>query len=311
MNVAWPGGRKFAFTFCDDTDFATLDNVKPVYDLLDDLGWRTTKLVWVFRNGDAGTSPGDTCEDPRYLDWLRLLQQKGFEIGLHNVSPATASREEIAQGLDRFEELFGAPPRLHCNHLMCLDNLYWGEDRLTGWRRRLYNRYTRGSRRGISQGHIEGSPYFWGDLIRQRITYVRNFTFDDLNTLRRCPAMPYHDPTKPYVNFWFAATTASSPRHFKQIFSTAKIDRLVEEGGLCIAYTHFGARFFHDNRIDDYFKKTVEYIAARDPWVAPVSDVLDFLRRGEDPKARSLSPLGRQRLELRWMLGRFGKKVGI
>ncbi|MGH9939228.1 MAG: hypothetical protein ACREAM_23545, partial [Blastocatellia bacterium] len=219
MNVAWPGGRKFAFTFCDDTDFATLDNVKPVYDLLDDLGWRTTKLVWVFRNGDAGTSPGDTCEDSRYLDWLRSLQRKGFEIGLHNVSPASASREEIAHGLDRFEELFGAPPRLHCNHLMCLDNLYWGEDRLTGWRRWLYNRYTRGSRRAISQGHIEGSPYFWGDLIRRRITYVRNFTFDDLNTLRQCPARPYHDPTKPYVNFWFAATTASSPRRFKQVFS--------------------------------------------------------------------------------------------
>lgn len=311
MKVRWPGGRRFAFTFCDDTDFATLDNVKPVYDFLDDLGWRTTKLVWVCRSGVAGANAGDTCDDPRYLDWLRSLQEKGFEIGLHNVSPATSSREEIARGLDRFERLFGAPPRLHCNHTGCLDNLYWGEYRLSGWRRSLYNRYTGGSRREISQGHLEESPSFWGDLLRDRITYVRNFTFDDLNTLKRCPAMPYHDPARPFVNFWFAATTASSPRYFKQNFSPTKIDRLVEEGGICIAYAHFGAGFVRDNRIDEYFKDIVEYIAARAPWVAPVSDALDFLRQGEDRVARSLSAIERQRLELRWMLGRFGKKSGI
>lgn len=311
MKGNWPGGRRFAFTFCDDTDWATRDNVKPVYDFLDDLGWRTTKLIWVSRHGDAGINAGDTCDDPHYLDWLRSLQRKGFEIGLHNVAPSTSTREQIARGLDRFEELFGAPPRLHCNHTGCRDNLYWGEYRLTGWRRSLYNRYTQGARRKTCEGHLEDSPSFWGDLVRDRIAYVRNFTFDDLDTLKCCPAMPYHDPAKPFVNFWFAATTASSPRYFRQNFTTAKIDRLVEEGGLCIAYTHFGAGFAGDNRIDEYFKTMIEYLAARDPWVAPVSDVLDFLRQGDDSAARSLSPLGRQRLELRWMLGKYGKKMGI
>lgn len=309
MRVPWPNGRRFAFTFCDDTDFATLGGVQPIYDWLESLGWRTTKLVWVFPKGDSKANIGDTCEDARYVEWLWSLQRKGFEIGLHNVSPSTASRDEIVRGLDRFEELFGSPPRLHCNHQWCVDNLYWGENRVTGWRRWLYNLYTRGSRRGVFAGHRRESPSFWGDLTRQRITYVRNFTFDDLNTLRSCPAMPYHDPDKPFVNFWFAATTASSPERFRQNFSRAKIDRLAAEGGLCIAYVHFGARFVVNGRIDPYFRETVEYIASLDPWVAPVSEALDWLRRGEDREARRLSPLGRQRLELRWILDRFAKKA--
>ena len=44
--VVWPEGRKFAFTVLDDTDGQTVDNTKAVYDLLYDLGFRTTKTVW-------------------------------------------------------------------------------------------------------------------------------------------------------------------------------------------------------------------------------------------------------------------------
>jgi hypothetical protein len=311
MKRSWPGGRRFAFTFCDDTDWATRDNVQPVYEFLDRLGWRTTKLVWMSRRGEADVNAGDTCDDAPYLDWLQSLQARGFEIGLHNVAPSTSTREEIQRGLDRFAQLFGAPPRLHCNHTGCRDNLYWGDERLTGWRRRLYNRYTHGARRQASEGHLADSPYFWGDLLRDRISYVRNFTFDSLNTLAQCPEMPYHDPARPFVKFWFAATTASSPRYFRQNFTPAAIERLIEAGGLCIAYTHFGAQFATDGQLDEYFKTTIESIAARDPWVAPVYNVLDYLRQGGDPAARQLSAFARQRLELRWMRGRYGKKMGI
>lgn len=33
--IDWPDGKAFAFTIFDDTDFPTLDNVGPVYALLD------------------------------------------------------------------------------------------------------------------------------------------------------------------------------------------------------------------------------------------------------------------------------------
>jgi hypothetical protein len=311
MNITWPGGHKFAFTFCDDTDFATRANVQPVYDFLAGLGLRTTKLVWLFEGAIKDPQIGETCADPHYVEWLLELQQQGFEIALHNVAPSSSTRTVAQQGLERFTQLFGAPPRLHCNHTFCADNLYWGEARVTGWRRMLYNLYTRGQRREISQGHVPGSPSFWGDLARAQITYVRNFTFDELNTLDCCPLMPYHDPTKPYVNFWFAATNAASPKYFRQNFSIPKIDRLVAEGGLCLAYVHFGAEFVRGGRLDQHFKAVMEYVAALNGWFAPVSEILDFLRNGDDPQTRLLSPLQRQQIELRWMLSKFGKKAGV
>lgn len=311
MKVQWPGGRRFAFTCCDDTDYATLSSVKPVYDCLETLGWRTTKLVWVSRHDAIGLNEGETCEDPPYLQWLQSLKSKGFEIGLHNVAASTSSRAQIECGLDRFAELFGAAPRLHANHTGCSENIYWGQDRLSGWRRWLYTKYESGRRSPApSAGHLASSPHFWGDLLRDRITYVRNFTFDDLNTLEKCPEMPYHDPSKPYVNLWFAATTASSPRYFRQNFTEAGIDRLIEQGGLCIAYVHF-ATYSRNGVVDEYFRKMARYIAARDPWVAPVSEVLDFLRQGQSNVARSLSAIRRQRLEVRWMSGKYGHKMGI
>jgi hypothetical protein len=311
MKIIWPGGRKFAFTFCDDTDYTTVKNVKPIYDLLAELGMRTTKLVWLFRGSRVAGTGGETCEDPHHVDWLLSLQQQGFEIGLHNVAGATSPRELVIQGLDRFNKLFGSPPKLHCNHSGCLDNLYWGDARITGWRRTLYNVWTRGKRKNFSRGHIPGDPVFWGDLCREQIIYVRNFTFDGLNTLKICPQMPYHDPRKPFVNYWFAATNGSRPKYFRQNFTLRNIDRLIEEGGLCIAYVHFGAKFARENKIDNHFKTMLEYVASKDGWFAPVSEVLHFLAKGEDLRTRSISISELQRIELRWLWGRFGTKMDI
>jgi hypothetical protein len=42
----WPNNKDFAFTIIDDTDNSTVSNVKPIYNLLADLGLKTTKTVW-------------------------------------------------------------------------------------------------------------------------------------------------------------------------------------------------------------------------------------------------------------------------
>src|SRR5579859_5667634 len=65
-HVTWPNERQFAFTIVDDTDSATIQNVKPVYDLLTDLQMRTTKTAWVFHDG-SGEEQGSSCEQPEYL----------------------------------------------------------------------------------------------------------------------------------------------------------------------------------------------------------------------------------------------------
>jgi len=45
MKIAWPNGKRFAFTIVDDTDWAAVERVKPVYDLLARLGLKTTKTT--------------------------------------------------------------------------------------------------------------------------------------------------------------------------------------------------------------------------------------------------------------------------
>lgn len=311
MNVEWPSNHKFAFTIFDDTDWASLGSVKPVYDLLSDLELRATKSVWMFESEEPTANGGATCEDPAYVQWLLQLQRRGFEIALHNAAPGTSSRERVRFALQRFHELFGKEPFIHCNHQDCLENIYWGSARLSGWRRPLYDVLTKGQKRGVSRGHIKGDPLFWGDLCQKYISYVRNFVFNDLNTLAICPEMPYHDPQKPFVNFWFASADGGNRVRFLRNFTIDTIDALVAAGGLCIAYVHFAGGFAKDGAPDPEFRRRLEYLAAQDGWFAPVSVVLDFLRKGGGREERRISAAGLRRLETRWLVGRVRKALTL
>ncbi|MGH8016015.1 MAG: hypothetical protein ACREBV_07485, partial [Candidatus Zixiibacteriota bacterium] len=82
-NIKFPHGKDFAFTVFDDTDSATLENVRPVYDLLIECGLKTTKSVWPIKGRRTPLCGGATCEDRDYRDWLLKLKAQGFEIGFH------------------------------------------------------------------------------------------------------------------------------------------------------------------------------------------------------------------------------------
>jgi len=305
--VKWPGGRRFAFTAVDDTDWCTVRTVKPVYDLLADLGIYTTKSVWVFDGVDSTGYQGQTCEEPKYRDWTLSLQRAGFEISLHNAAPITSHRERTRRALDHFASLYGARNIIHCNHRLCEENIYWGEARVTGARRKFYNWCTRQRRVNHFRGHLEGDPLFWGDLCRERITYVRNFVFDEINTLKACPEMPYHDPGKPFVNFWFASAEGGSLKRFLRTYTLQNIDRLVEEGGLSVAYVHFGADFACDGKINPEFRRRMEYLASKGGWFAPASTVLDHLRANGTREQRTIVPARLRRLETRWLARKLGE----
>src|SRR5687767_6244935 len=156
--IDWPDGKAFAFTVFDDTDKETVENAPPVYDLLHDLGFKTTKSVWPIRGPEEPLVGGSTCEDPAYLDWVRRLQGQGFEIALHNVTYHTSPREETARGVERFRELFGHYPSSMANHTGCREGIYWGSSRLSGVNAFAYNVLSRYKGHGLYQGHVEGSP---------------------------------------------------------------------------------------------------------------------------------------------------------
>ncbi|MBC8487888.1 MAG: hypothetical protein H8D45_17810 [Bacteroidetes bacterium] len=298
--VRWPDGKDFAFTVFDDTDFATLKNVKEVYSLLSDLGFKTTKSVWPIRGNRKPLIGGSTCEDPEYLKWILELKDNGFEIALHNVTFHSSIRENTIKGLDRFYEMFGYYPKSMANHADCEESIYWGNYRLTGFNEILYNIFLRNKHKGIFRGHIKGDKYFWGDICKKRIKYVRNFIFSNINTLKSCPFMPYHDLQKPYVNYWFASSEGPDVNSFKHCISEKNQDQLEYEGGACIMYTHFASGFYNGSSINPQFKSLMVRLGKKNGWFVPVSTLLDYLL--EKNGGHIITKSDRKRIERKWLL---------
>ena len=160
----YPGGAEFAFTVVDDTDDATVDNVGPLYALLHKLGMRATKTVWPFEHdGPSAFYACQTLEDPDYLDFVLGLQEQGFEISWHCASFESSERQRTLDGLEKLEELFGVEPRVHANHALNRENLYWGYGRVDSPPLRWLAGTLSGLPADHYQGHVEGSPY-WGEM---------------------------------------------------------------------------------------------------------------------------------------------------
>lgn len=299
MGVVWPDNKRFGFTIIDDTDGATVAGVGEIYLFLRDLGITTTKSVWMFRGGEPFRQPGETCEDPHYLKWVLDLQQHGVEIGYHLATWSDSPRERSLAALDKFAELFGHPPITATNHSDCRENIYWGAARLGGVWRLGYNLATGFRFANRYRGHVEGDPYFWGDLCQERVRYVRNFVYSDMNTLKVCPMMPYHDPLRPFVRYWFASSEGSTVNLYNQCVTEQNQDRLEEEGGACIMYTHLAAGFFENGKINARFRTLMERLAKKPGWFVPAATLLGHLhaQRG----GRVITDTERSALERRWL----------
>jgi hypothetical protein len=298
-NMIWPDGKKFAFTIFDDTDLETVKNAAPVYSFLRNNGIFTTKSVWPIKGQQTPSIGGDTCENPEYLAWVKSLQANGFEIASHNATFHTSTRQETLRGLQKFHDDFSHWPKSMANHADCRENIYWGQNRLTGLNKLLYNILTRGKRINFYRGHVEGDPLFWADYCKKYITYVRNFVFEDINTLKQCPFMPYHDPKRPYVNFWFASCEGAAIQSFNNALAEKNQDRLEAEGGACIMYTHFANGFYLDGNLDKRFESLIRRLAKKNGWFIPVSTLLDYLK--EHNGKHVITPAQRTMLEIKWL----------
>jgi len=296
--VQWPEGRRFAFTVFDDPDGQSFETTKLVYSFLADLGFRTTIGVWPLEIRRATNSGGETCGNPEYRAFLQGLQNRGFEIGFHLAAPYDTTRSETVEALDLFRQYFRHDPHAMANHYNA-DALYWGPARLSGWRRMLYNVVTLGRSRKRFFGHIEGHPSFWGDVCRERICYCRNFVYTDINTLRMNPWMPYADPLRPYVRFWYSSSEGDHAPAFLKTLADKHQDRLEEQGGACIMYTHFGHGYVEGGRLNPEFRRTMQRLGGKNGWFVPVSQLLDFLMKSKGPT--TLNDSIRRQLETRWL----------
>lgn len=276
----FPGGKRFAFTIMDDTDVATVENVQPVYRLLERLGMRTTKTVWAAGcpegSPDFGTS--QTLDDPEYCAFVQDLQRRGFEIGFHGATMETSTRARTIAALERFRSTFGDYPRVHANHSYNRDNLYWGSARVDLPELRLAWRLLDPKPADHYRGHCGDSPYWWGDLCARHVTYVRNLTFNTLNVAAINPSMPYHDPTRPLVRWWFSAADAEDADEFSDLLTPDEQERLERDAGVCIVATHLGKGFATEGRVHALVEQRLTELARRDGWFPTVSELLDWLR---------------------------------
>ena len=301
--IAFPGGKQFAFSVIDDTDMATLERVRPIYEVFDRYGVHTTKTVWVLPS-QGSTHPadaGDSLSTPAYRDYMLDLQRRGFELALHGVRGGSSRRADIAKGLEAFKAIVGHDPRMHVNHSLNQDNLYWGGARWSfgpfAWL------YERTSQHAFS-GQEPDSPYFWGDLAKTHIRYVNQFTYADINLLKVNPHFPYSLPDKPYVNYWFPTADGDNLDRFEELLSADNLDRLQREHGVCLVYAHLGAGSFNkDGGVNQRFEARIKDLASRNGWFAPASDILDFLRK-QDGWEADMGYKERLRLEATFFGGR-------
>ena len=296
--IAWPHGKTFAFTIFDDPDAQTYDDGRLVYSFLLELGLRTTRAVWPRPAVRTPNSDGETCGFAPYRRHNAELQAAGVEIGYHHTTKHSSTRPEIVDGFAAFRDYFGADPSAMANHYNA-EAIYWGGARLTPPLRAIYTLATRGRTNGLFFGDVEGHPSFWGDLCRDRVRYCRNFVYTDINTLKACPWMPYHDPRRPFVSAWYASTEGSNVSRFVDALSEANQDRLEAEGGACIMYTHFGHGYVKHRALDPRFKQLMTRLSRKNGWFVPVSTLLDYLRARRD--RLPIADGERRLLERRWL----------
>lgn len=305
----YPNGGRFAFTIIDDTDVATRANVEPVYRLLDELGMRASKTLWPVScpegSRDFGTS--ETLEDHAYREFLIDLQRRGFELTWHGATMESSRRERTMIALERFREVFGDYPRIHVNHSYNRENLYWGPGRVDNPLLRRVSAWVGGAGEDYFQGHVEGSPYWWGDLCSRHFTYCRNLTFSDINTSAVNPSIPYRDPARPIAQWWFSSTDAEDAEEFAELLHPKNQDQLEREGGVCIVATHLGKGFYDRNRVHPLVEERLRLLAKRPGWFPPVSPLLDWMR---DQRETELLPPGEwRRMQWQWMFDLAARKI--
>jgi len=305
--IHWPAGKKFAFTIVDDTDQSQVANTKPVYDFLAEHDIRTTKTVWPLRAKGKPITGGGSLQDEDYLRWVLDLKAKGVEIAMHGVADESSPRARVIEGLDTFKALIGNDPEMHVNHVGQKEGMYWGSARFDTPVRELYEAYLRVRKQNPQYaGHVENSPHFWGDLCRERIRFVRNMVWSDVNTLSMDPLMPYHDPRRPYVQYWYSSSHGSSVSRFCRLLSEANQDRLVEEQGACIVYTHLGSTFFP---LNPDFVRLMRRLASLGGWFVPASTLLNYIGDQRGWTDVSKHRLRYASMQARWLSEQFLHKL--
>ena len=238
--LRWPPyPYRAGFTITDDTDASELPAVRAVYDVLAAHRVRVTRTVWAFRPEEpCGIPPmpaqmqrGITLEDPDYLRYCERLGAEGFEICLHGATAGNNRRALIERAFAQLDRHFPRAWTYIC-HAKNADNPYWQEQAVPrGPLRWAVSGFVHAYR---CSGEDPASPYFWGDLCRERVRYIRLYRTRQPNVLAVNPSLPYFEPEKPFVRGWFTACK----RSFTHVTRHEVLGALERDWGLCVLYQY-------------------------------------------------------------------------
>lgn len=302
--MIWPLDKDFAFTIIDDTDNSTLQNISLVYNYLASKNIKTTKTIWVYPSRNKYT--GQTIQDEQYFKFLLNIKKQGFEIQLHNVGSGNFKRDEILKGFRIFKEKFGKYPTMQINHSTNQDNLYWGYKRFGNVLSILVKVLKYKTRRFY--GDETGSAFFWGDLSKEHIKFIRNRVFNGINTLKYDHQMPFKERKKKYCNYWFSSSDGQNIEVFNNLISKPNIEKLKREKGLCIVYTHFASGFVDETgKLNEEFKENIEYLSKQNGWFVPATEILEYLLSKKNNNHVTKPYINK--LDLIWVVNRVLKKI--
>ncbi len=269
----------------DDTDKSTLQSTRVVYEYCLERGIKPTRFLWSHEptewsgvvNPEEPIS-GASLEDPEYCEYCKDLASRGITFGLHGASSGNSTRERTIAGIKRFEEVFGSKPRLFVGHMRNAENIYWGPGRYTNPILRAIAKLL--VIRATYHGEDESSPYYWADICREQISYIRLYRTRALNVLKKNPSMPFHDKRFPAVKHWYSATGQNL--ELLSRLTESGIEQISREDGLLLHYAH--SSWFVDDpeaespKLLEDARRGFDLIGSRDDvWCAGVGEVLDRL----------------------------------
>ena len=111
--------------------------------------------------------------------------------------------------------------------------------------------------------------------------------------------MPYHDPRRPLRELLVRVVQRGQSCGLPRCLSEKNQDRLEEEGGACIMYTHFACGFLEDGRLRPRFVELMKRLAAKPGWFVPTHRLLDHLRAVRGGTGE-ITAAQRQALERKW-----------
>ncbi|MBR4173195.1 MAG: hypothetical protein IKR46_02360, partial [Clostridia bacterium] len=144
-----------------------------------------------------------------------------------------------------------------------------------------------------------------GDFFKEHIKFVRNRTFLETDTLKADKRLVYRETGKEYSNYWFSSSDGMRLKSFLKLLTKEKVDRLIENGGCAIVYTHFAYDFVgEDGQLNKEFEKTIDYISSKNGWFVPASELLEYVLKDNDFEP---SKCYERKMDMKWLLQRILK----